>query len=132
MITLTYNGTTKVLPLHILWPDEFLYSPVVSEQRFGTTGAQFLHTGVKKAGRPITLDGRTAKAWMYRTDIDVFQAWSEIPGAIFDLVLRGKTYKVTFDSTRPPAFEAIPMWNVSDEEHNDEMRYFPFFRFLEI
>lgn len=132
MITITYDGTTLELPLHILWPDEYLYSPVVAEQRFGTTGRQFLHIGVKQAGRPITLDGRTKRAWILRPVVDVLQAWSEIPGAIFQLVLRGKTYSVMFDATKPPAFEATPMWDVADAEHNSEMLYLPFMRFLEV
>ena len=132
MITLTYSGTTHELPLHMLWADEYLYSPVVTEQRFGTTGRQFLHVGVKQAGRPFTLDGRTVRAWIPRPLVDVFQAWSELPGAVFQLVLRGKAYQVAFDTTRPPAFEATPIWDVSDDEHNDEMKYFPTFRFLEV
>ena len=131
MMSITYQGITHELPLHMLWPDEYQYSPVTTEQRFGTTGRQFLHMGVKQAGRTFTLDGVTARAWMPRPLIDVFQAWSEIPGAVFQLSLRGKTYDVVFDSTRPPAFEATAIWSVSDDEHNAEMRYFPSFKFLE-
>lgn len=132
MITLTYQGTAIELPIQMLWTDEYLFSHVVTEQRFGTTGRQFLHIGVKQAGRTITLDGVTTKAWMLRPVIDVLQSWAEIPGAIFQLVLRGKTYNVVFDETRKPAFEAIPMWAVSDDEHNEEMHYYPSLKFLEV
>ena len=58
MITLALGATTLELSDRLVWVDEFEWSPVVSAVRWGTTGAQQIHVGVRQAGRPITLDGR--------------------------------------------------------------------------
>ena len=58
MITLARNGVTLDLSDRLIWTDEYAWSPVATEVRWGTTGAVQIHVGTRQAGRPITLDGR--------------------------------------------------------------------------
>ena len=132
MITLTYGTTTLELPDRLLWTDEYQWSPVVSEARWGTTGALILHVGTRQAGRPITLDGRASEAWIERALCDQLNVWAALPGAEFELVLRGVARTVVFASSQGAAFEADPIWRVVDSEHTPELLYRPFFRFIEV
>ena len=77
MITLTLAGTTLELSDRLLWVDEFQWSPVATELRWGTTGAPQIHVGLRQAGRPITLDGRESQAWITRELCDQLNAWGK-------------------------------------------------------
>ena len=132
MITLTHGGTTLTLPDRLLWVDEYQWSPVATEVRWGTTGAPQLHVGLRKAGRPITLDGRDSEAWIDRTLCDQLEAWAALPGATFTLVLRGQARTVAFDHSQGAAFDATPLWKLLDGEHTGDVLYRPFFKFMEV
>jgi len=133
MITLTYGGTTLELPDRLIWTDEYQWSPVVSELRWGTTGALIQHVGARQAGRPITLDGRASQAWISRAMCDQLNAWAALPGAEFELVVRGVARAVRFFSGQGAPFEAETIWPLLfDGEHTPELRYRPFFRFIEV
>ena len=127
MITLTLAGTTLELSDRLLWVDEFQWSPVATELRWGTTGAPQLHVGLRQAGRPITLDGRESEAWIPRELCDQFNAWAALPGATFSLVLRGQTRTVVLSQ-----FDATPLWKLLDGEHTGDVLYRPFFKFMEV
>ena len=89
MITLARNGVTLDLSDRLIWTDEYAWSPVATEVRWGTTGAVQIHVGTRQAGRPITLEGRDTKAWITRAVCDQLNAWAALPGAAFELTLRG-------------------------------------------
>ena len=126
-------GSTQ-LPLHdaLIWTDEFGWSPVAMTPKTGSTGALILHTGKRKAGRPITLNGVESKAWITRDECDPFYAWQAIPDAEFDLVLRGVTRKVRFDNSQGAGFTARAQWRLFDSEHDGRTDYLPTFKFIEV
>ncbi|BEU96568.1 hypothetical protein ACDW_22730 [Acidovorax sp. DW039] len=132
MITLTYQTTELELSDRLVWTDEYSWSPVVSENRWGTEGSLIVHTGKRKAGRPITLDGRASNAWITRATCDQLYAWASISGAEFSLLVRGVARTVVFDATQGAAFQAEPIWRLQDGEHKPELLYTPFFKFMEV
>lgn len=132
MITLTHGGTTLTLPDRLLWADEYQWSPVATEVRWGTTGAPQLHVGLRQAGRPITLDGRDSEAWIDRTLCDQLEAWAALPGTTFTLVLRAQARTVVFDHSQGAAFDATPLWKLLDGEHTGDVLYRPIFKFMEV
>ncbi len=48
---------TLTLPTDLIWIDEFDWTPVQQTQTYSITGALIIESGVKKAGREITLSG---------------------------------------------------------------------------
>lgn len=135
MITLNYNGTDLALPDHLLWTDEYSWSPVVSKTVYTTNGSLVVHVGKRQAGRPITLDGRDT-AWIDRDVCDQLRDWAALPGATFQLVVRGVVRTVRFDTSDGPGFQADPVRKLLDSEHTNApasvLLYRPFFKFLEI
>lgn len=127
MITLTHAGVQIALSDRLLWTDEYAWTPVVTESRWGTNGALHVHVGKRQAGRPIALDGRDSRAWMLRSQCDQLQAWAALPGATFDLVLRGTPRTVMFLE-----FQADPIWRLKDGEIDSEAVYVPYFKFMEV
>jgi hypothetical protein len=128
-ITLSYNGTTAQLGDRLIWSNEFGWSPVAQVAEPGTTGALMVHVGVRSAGRPITLDGVESKAWISRALCASLQAWSELPGIVMTLVLRGVSRQVIFDHQQG-GFEAVPVWRIADGQETPEQVLLPTFRFL--
>lgn len=127
MITLARNGTALDLSDRLIWTDEYAWSPVATEVRWGTTGAVQIHVGTRQAGRPITLDGRDTNAWITRALCDQLNAWAALPGTTFELTVRGTARSVLLLE-----FQADPIWRLLDGEHTPELLYRPFFKFMEI
>ena len=126
-ITLAYGATTIDLTERLDWTDEFDWSPVVTEQRWGTAGALMLHVGQRQAGRPITLDGVNTSAWIDRATCDQLQAWKALPGAVFTLTVRGVARQVAWLE-----FTAQPLWRLADGQHDADTTYRPSFKFIEV
>lgn len=126
-ITLAYDGTTLDINDRLLWTDEYDWSPVVTESRFGTTGRLMLHVGTRQAGRPITLDGHSSRAWIDRALCDQLNAWKALPGAVFTLTLRSVARQVVWLE-----FRATPLWRLTDGEHDAKTDYLPSYKFMEI
>ena len=127
MITLARAGEVLALSDRLLWTDEYAWTPVVTEQKWGTHGALIVHVGKRKAGRPITLDGRDSRAWIKRAQCDQLNAWAALPGAEFSLVVRGQARTVLFLE-----FTADPVWRLEDGEIDGQTVYVPLFKFLEV
>lgn len=130
-ITLTHSGTTLELPDRLLWTDEFDWSPVAQSTGYSTRGSLLVDVGLKQGGRPITLDGKTSKAWIPRSLCVTLEAWQAIQDIEMTLVLRGVTRAVIWDH-ESTGFSASPVWKLVDSEHTSELLYTPFFRFLEV
>lgn len=130
-ITLTYSGTTAHLSDRLQWTDEFDWSPVDQTTGYSTTGALLVDVALKLAGRPITLNGVDTNAWISRALCSTLQAWAALPGAQFDLVLRGITHQVIFDHAQG-GFSAQPIWRLLDGEITPELMYRPTFKFLKV
>lgn len=130
-ITLTYDGTALDLSERLHWSDEFDWQPVVQTGQYSVTGALLLSSAARLAGRPITLDGTQTAAWMPRPVCDTLRTWAGVPGAEFDLLLRGSTRRVVWDHERG-ALRAQPLWRLLDGEVDAQLVYLPILRFLEI
>lgn len=55
MNTLTYDVTVVTLPDDMAWPDEFTWRAVEQKTSYGVTGALFVESALKLAGRTIEL-----------------------------------------------------------------------------
>lgn len=130
-ISLTYGATIIDISDRLDWTDEFEWSPVEQASDYGTTGALLVDVAIRKAGRPITLVGTATAAWLKRSTCVILQAWAALPGAQFDLVLRGTTRRVIFDHAQG-GFSAQPIWKLLDGEITADLVYLPTFRFLEV
>lgn len=130
-ITLTYSGTTAHLSDRLQWTDEFAWSPVEQSTEYSTTGALLVDVAVKQTGRPITLVGTETKAWITRALCDTVTAWAALPGAEFELVVRGLARTVMFDHAKV-GFEAAPVWKIQDGEESSEQFFLPMFRFIQV
>ena len=130
-ITLTYSGTTAHLSDRLQWTDEFDWSPVDQTTGYSTTGALLVDVALKLAGRPITLNGVDTNAWISRALCSTLQAWAALPGAQFDLVLRGITHQVIFDHAQG-GFSAQAIWRLADGAIDAELMYRPTFKFLKV
>ena len=113
------------------WADEFDWSPVEQSTSYSTTGAFLVDVSLKQAGQPITLEGTDTNAWISRALCSTLKAWAALPGAQFDLVLRGITHPVIFDHAQG-GFSAQPIWKLLDGEITPELFYRPTFRFLKV
>ena len=130
-ITLTHGGTTIDLSDRLAWTDEFAWSPVQQSTEYSTTGALLVDVATKQAGRPITLEGKETATWISRATCQALEAWAALPGAEFELVLRGVPRVVLFDQARV-GFEATSLWRIADGEETPEQIFLPTFRFLEL
>ena len=107
MITLARAGEVLTLSDRLLWTDEYAWTPVVTAQKWGTHGALIVHVGKRKAGRPITLDGRDSRAWIERAQCDQLNAWAALPGAEFSLVVRGQARRAFLQVLQGDAVEVV-------------------------
>ena len=130
-ITLTYDGTTLELSDRLQWTDEYDWSRVEQSTEYGITGALIVDVGERQEGRPITLDGTSTAAWTPREQCDTLQAWADLPGAQFTLVVRGVARNVIFDQKKA-GFSAKPLWRLADGEIGPQLDYLPTFHFLEV
>ena len=133
-IALRHPGTQEVLllPDRLDWVNEFSWSPVASEARYGTDGALLLHVGLRQAGRPIELQGAATEAWLECGAVQQLHAWAALKGQVFELTLRGLTRAVVFDHSGGNAFEAEPLWPLLDGEYDASALYRPALRFMEV
>ena len=130
-ITLTYSGTTLALSDRLAWTDEFSWSPVQQAMEYSTTGVPLIDVAVKQGGRPITLEGKETATWLPRATCVALEAWAALPGAEFELVLRGVPRAVLFDQART-GFEATPLTRLLDGEESPDQIFLPTFRFIEV
>ena len=121
-ITLKFGSTVLPLDADLFWADENRYSPVKQSVDESLTGALIVQVDgdAARPGRPITLQPEDDfSAWMIREDLDTLNEWGAIPGAEFELTLRGVVYPVMFRHQEPPAIDAKPVVHFSDVQATD-------------
>lgn len=96
--TLTQKNTNDTLTLdpQFDWADEFDWQPLAqSDPIYTITGAMIIETGIKQAGRPITLNGDNV--WLKKSVLDTLFDLSQTPiplslnvpdGRVFDVLLK--------------------------------------------
>ncbi len=128
-VTLVKGVDTLTLSPDLQWLDEFTWSPVAQEVRWGTTGTLMVHVGTRQAGRPITLGAAQKDVWMTRSSVDALRAWAALPGQQFALDFNGRAFTVVFDQDGP-AIDAEPVVDFSNPEGTDY--YHVKFKFIEV
>ena len=130
MTTLTYLSTTLTLPDDLLWADEFTWQPVEQRTEYSITGALLVQSGVRVAGRPITLAAEdAASGWFLRSMLDQIKTWAAVPEAEFTLAYRGANHTVIWRH-QDTAVDASPVVFYNDVQSSDFYR--ATLRFLEV
>lgn len=78
---------TILLPDDLYWSDEFDWSPVEASSEYAVTGALVVDTALRAAGRPITLEADTDRAWIDRTTLAALYAKTATPGTQMTLTI---------------------------------------------
>lgn len=116
----TKGQTESTLTLHpqFHWVDEFDWQAVVvSEPIYTITGAMIIETGVKAAGRPITLSGENA--YITRADLKKLVAWASAP-AVFSLACPdGRRFDVMFAKKALSNVKAVQPYRLIDVSDDD-------------
>ncbi|MGZ4954139.1 MAG: hypothetical protein ACXV8Q_03415 [Methylobacter sp.] len=109
---------TIALPDDLIWTDEFDWTPVQQTQQYSLTGALIIETGVKQAGRPITLVGGRDAAWVSRDTVNTLYA--KLTGTTpFTLTLNdGSTHSVVFRHDGNP-IDAKPIIDYNNPAADD-------------
>jgi molybdopterin-guanine dinucleotide biosynthesis protein A len=106
------------LPDDLIWTDEFSWSPTQQQAQYTLTGALVIETGIKQAGRPITLVGGVNAAWVTRATVKSLYAKLDDPGP-FTLTLHdGSTHSVVFRHDQTP-IEAAPIIDYNNPDDGD-------------
>lgn len=98
-----------VLNPNMLWEDRFGYSPVMQDTALTLGGRQVLYTGLRSAGRPITLTAIIDQGWLLLSQVQDVQSIAEQAGAQFPLVIGAESYTVCFRHNEPPAVAFQPL-----------------------
>jgi hypothetical protein len=103
------------LPEDLIWVDEFAWTPVQQTESFTLTGALILETGLKQAGRPITLVGGDSAAWIDRATLKALHT-KLADAATMTLTLNdGRTFAVVFKGDQPVTAEPIVDYSTPDD-----------------
>lgn len=121
-ITLKYGEIVLPLDPDLLWVDENDSSAVKQSKERSLTGALIVQVDgdATSPDRPITLQPEDENsAWMILEDVEVLKEWAAIPGAQFELTLRGVAYPVMFRHHEPPALAAKKVVHFQDVQPTD-------------
>lgn len=128
-MSIILDGIT--LPEDLWWEDETGWTPVEqSDTEFSVTGALLLHTGVKQAGRPITLAGSEDASWLARSTVLALMALAAVPAKEMTLTLHDRTFTVIFNHGDGKPLEATPIYKKSPPD--DEDYYWLIIRLMEV
>jgi len=111
LATHTINGVP--IPRGLVWVDEHDWTPVQKSAEYSTTGALLVDSGVRQAGRPITLQAQDDAGWsgatrMTRAKLDTLRQMAAAPTAVYPLLLAdGRAFDVMFAPENP--IEAHPV-----------------------
>lgn len=109
VITLSDGASTIELPGQLDWSDRYGWAAVGQTMTRGLTGKPIIQAAQLVAGRPITLEGSTTRAWVPRTTVDALQAWADFSGKALALSIYGQSFDVLFRHHDAPAFTARPV-----------------------
>jgi hypothetical protein len=128
------SGVTLTLPDDLLWADEHAWTPAVASVTYLLTGALMVQSAVRRAGRPITLEGPVDMAWVPRSVLTTLYAWAAVPlgesAGRFELTLAdGRVFTVAFRHA-DTALEAEPVLGFPARSDADFYRLT--LRFLEL
>lgn len=101
-----------ILPEDLIWIDEFNWTPVQQSEEFTVTGALIIDSGIKQAGRKMTMQGGVDYAWIDRGNLkilyDLLPANAEMTLTLND----ARVFTVIFDHQAQP-IESSPIIDYS-------------------
>ena len=83
------------LPPYLLWQDELSWAKVEQGAEYLLSGSLEIQTGVKLAGRPITLVGEQNRGWIEHSTLLALLALTETP-QVLTLDYHGREFQVRF------------------------------------
>ena len=98
---------TLTLPTDLIWLDEFDWTPVQQTQSYSITGALIIESGIKQAGREITLSGDNSSGFISRADLKTLETKLTKTGLLVLTLNDARTFNVIFNHTKKP-IEAKP------------------------
>jgi hypothetical protein len=115
---------TITIPDDFIWPDEYEWSPVVATAPIYTLGGNMkIHTGVRNAGRPITLTGNENWFLVDRATVDALKALENQAGIemtlTFNAALRSDPAMTVIFRHWEGGIEAIPWIDYADPAADD-------------
>lgn len=118
------NGEFLRLSHDFNWSDEFEWSDLAQTAPERTlSGGYIVQQGVKRKGRPITLEPcDDSMAWTRRDVVEKLQQWATLPEAVFTLefVTAGKgQFSVIFDNSQT-AVSAKPVVNFASSDADSD------------
>lgn len=115
------NDNNQMLQLHTQywWHDEYDWTPLTqSDPVYLLNGSMDIQQGIKKAGRPITLNGDNA--WIKRKDINLLQNWAGVPELILTLTHpKGQNFSVIFARPFISEIRHFVRYRPSDQSDDD-------------
>lgn len=132
---LTRQATNQTVPLSdgFLWADEFTWKPIEQSQDRALDGTLIVQEGLKKAGRPITLNADKNMAWLQRSIVSVLKDWSAQQGEAFVLQFEyphdKRAFNVIFNHA-DGAIDAKPVMDIPTSSDGDY--YNVTLKFLEV
>lgn len=106
------------LPVDMIWVDEFDWSPVQQQGQYTLTGALVVETGIKQAGRPMTLVGGINAAWADRATVNALYAKLDDTPPFVLTLNDSSTHSVVFRHDSNP-IEARPILDYNNPAAED-------------
>ncbi|EXI72697.1 MAG: hypothetical protein AW07_03142 [Candidatus Accumulibacter sp. SK-11] len=103
------------LDADMIWVDEFNWPTVIRTTEYALTGALIVDSGLRLAGRPITLQGDQSGGWITRATVDALRVKaSELPGEFVLSLADGRSFNVIFAPEDP--IKAEPIFPIRDPD----------------
>lgn len=106
------------LPTDLIWIDEFDWTPVQQTQTYSITGALIIESGVKQAGREITLSGDNSSGLISRADLITLETKLTATTPLVLTLNDARTFNVIFNHAKKP-IEAKQWIDYSDVDNAD-------------
>lgn len=92
----------------MVWTDEFNWPVVTKRTEYSLSGALIVDSGMRLAGRPITLAGKADGGWIPRATVDALRVLaSALPGQYVLTLADGRSFNVIFAPDDPIRAEQV-------------------------
>lgn len=92
----------------MVWTDEFNWPVVTKKTEYSLSGALIVDSGMRLAGRPITLEGKADGGWIRRATVDALRVLaSALPGQYVLTLADGRSFNVIFSPDDPIRAEQV-------------------------
>ena len=92
----------------MVWTDEFNWPVVTKKTEYSLSGALIVDSGMRLAGRPITLAGKADGGWITRATVDALRVLARaLPGQYVLTLADGRSFNVIFAADDPIRAEQV-------------------------